>query len=150
MYKLIPLILALIGLGGGAGAGLYLRPGSVAAAEPEHVEMTPEEQPDYVKMSNQFIIPILREGRVASMMILSLSVETHHGGTEDIYAKEPKLRDAFLQVMFDHANAGGFEGEFTDASKLIVLRKALKEAAQKAVGDLVADVLIADIARQEG
>jgi flagellar FliL protein len=54
-----------------------------------------------------------------------------------------------LQVMFDHANAGGFKGVFTDGANLILLRAALRETAQKLLGDMVVDVLIADLARQD-
>lgn len=106
-------------------------------------------RPAYVKLSNQFIVPVVEEGRVASMVILSLTLEVAQGSTEAVFAIEPKVRDALLQVLFDHANAGGFRGSFTDGANLIVLRRALLEAARKAAGDRVRDVLIADIARQD-
>ena len=51
--------------------------------------------------------------------------------------------------MFDHANAGGFRGTFTDGANLVVLRSALLEVAQSTLGDLVSDVLIVDIVRQD-
>ena len=105
--------------------------------------------PDYVKLNNQFIVPLLEEGKVVSMVIVSLSLEVTQGMTDTVYAREPKLRDAFLQVMFDHANAGGFRGSFTDAANLVLLRKALLEMAEKTLGDWVSDVLIVDIVRQD-
>jgi len=152
--KLIPVILALIGLGIGLAAGIVLRPvphpaeGDMAAAE--HAKPAdPETLPDYVKLNNQFIVPVLEDGRVASMVILSLSLEVTQGSSEIVYAREPKLRDAFLQTMFDHANAGGFRGAFTDASNLVLLRSALMEVAVSTLGDLVTDVLIVDIVRQD-
>lgn len=172
--KLIPIILALVGLGIGIGAGLFLRPAAepahtedgaaeeeTASAESEgaHTEAAPKEGeeaaddaetgPEYVKLSNQFVIPVLEQGQVASMVILALTLEVTHGSSEATYTREPKLRDAFLQVLFDHANSGGFKGAFTDGSNLVLLRKALLESAQSAVGDNVTDVLISDIARQD-
>jgi flagellar protein FliL len=172
--KLIPIILALVGLGIGIGAGLFLRPaaepaeathaaeGETTQAEGEvsHSEVAPKEGeeaaadeaetgPEYVKRSNQFVIPVLEQGQVASMVILALTLEVTHGSSEATYTREPKLRDAFLQVLFDHANSGGFKGAFTDGSNLVLLRKALLESAQSAVGDNVTDVLISDIARQD-
>jgi hypothetical protein len=105
--------------------------------------------PDYVKLSNQFVVPVVEGGRVAAMVILSLTLEVPPGATESIYAREPKLRDAFLQVLFDHANAGGFRGAFTDGANLILLRRALLEAGQKVSAGAVKDVLIADIVRQD-
>lgn len=166
MKKLLPVLLALIGLGGGVGAGLALRPAPeiVGDAPPEasQTESAPAAEsagshgsaaegtgPEYVKLSNQFVVPVLDHGKVVSMVILSLSLEVTTGTGPTIYAREPKLRDAFLQVMFDHANAGGFSGSFTDGSNLVLLRKALLETAQKVVGAQVTNVLIGDIARQD-
>ncbi len=169
--KLIPVILALVGLGGGVGAGLFLRPAPTAeehaaeGADPkkagEHGEAAaegeaadhegePEEgAPEYVKMNNQFVVPVVEDGRVAAMVVLSVSIEVEAGNTEAVYQREPKLRDVFLQVLFDHANTGGFSGSFTDGSNLIVLRTSLKEAAALVMGTVVRDVLITDIARQD-
>lgn len=161
--KLLPVLLALVGLGIGGGAGLFLRPapetpvaegenaehrGDTAKTE-EHSEEEPEIPPEYVKLNNQFVVPVMDDGKVISMVILSLSLEIEPGSSQDIYAREPKLRDVFLQVLFDHANAGGFQGSFTDGSNLVLLRKALFETAQGVMGETVKDVLISDIARQD-
>ena len=149
MGKLIPLLLALIGLGAGIGGGMALRPMPEPATEVVEVEIDPEMLPEYVKMNNQFVVPVLEGGQVAAMVILSLSLEVKKGASEEVYSREPKLRDAFLQVMFDHANAGGFSGSFTDGSNLILLREALLEMANKTLGDIISDVLISDIVRQD-
>ncbi len=184
MRKLLPVLIALVGLLGGAGAGYVLRPTPEAGMEGDPAkagEDAPQDAaadshdaapvkaeadahaatsagedhaaddtlPDYVKLSNQFVVPVVEEGRVAAMVILSLTLEVPLGGSEAVYAREPKLRDAFLQVLFDHANAGGFRGAFTDGANLVVLRSALREVAQKIMGGAVSDVLIADIVRQD-
>jgi hypothetical protein len=95
------------------------------------------------------VVPVMQDGRVAAMVVLSLSLEVQEGNTEAVYQREPKLRDVFLQVLFDHANVGGFSGSFTDGSNLVVLRNSLKEAAALVLGTTVRDVLITDIARQD-
>lgn len=143
---LIPLVLGLLGLAAGAGAGFFLKP----AAEPE--AETPEEDvvpPEYAKLNNQFVVPLLQDGQVVSMVILSLSLEVGAGSATLVYEREPKLRDLFLQVMFDHANAGGFRGSFTDGAALLPLRQALFEAAATVLPGVVTDVLIGDIVRQD-
>jgi flagellar protein FliL len=169
---LFPLILGLFGLGAGIGAGLFLKPEDAAKDHPDGEPMDPaaadgheadedpakgdeshaEEDgvgPEYVKLNNQFVVPVVQEGRVAAMVVLSLSLEVETGSTEAVYQREPKLRDVFLQVLFDHANVGGFSGSFTDGSNLVVLRTSLKEAAALVLGTTVRDVLITDIARQD-
>lgn len=175
--KLLPVLLTLFGLGGGIGAGMVLKPatdhaaaaeapaaGSEAAAGQKTTadpaaapgtQQVPEsaegEAPahDYVKLNNQFVVPVVRDGQVASMVILALSLEVVVGGSEQVYALEPKLRDVFLQVLFDHANSGGFTGDFTASQNMVVLRGALREVAIRTLGATVTDVLITDVARQD-
>lgn len=154
--KLLPLLLGLLGLGLGIGAGMFLRPAppepteeEIAMAEEAAAEAAPEVPPEYVKLNNQFIVPVVEEGKVVSMVIMSLSLEVETGTTEATFQHEPKLRDVFLQVLFDHANSGGFRGSFTDSSNLVFLRKALIEAARSVMGKGVKDVLISDITRQD-
>lgn len=151
MGKLIPILLAVIGLAAGIGGGLALRPAPEPQEAPEEIEaeVDPAEAPEYVKLNNQFVVPLMEEGRVRSMVILSLSLEVTAGSAEKTYSREPKLRDSLLQVMFDHANAGGFAGSFTDGANLVLLRKALLEAAQTTLPDTITDVLISDIVRQD-
>ena len=109
---------------------------------------TPSEL-EYVKLNNQFVIPVLKSGRVAALVILSLSVEVSGDQDATVYEREPKLRDLFNEVLFFHANTGGFDGVFTDFSKMEMLRKGLSEAAHKALGGTHVGVLITDIVRQD-
>lgn len=165
LRKLLPLLLALLGLGGGVGAGFALKPppeaehaGDLAhcpaPAEPVEAEAPGKEGEappanEYVKLNNQFIVPVVKNGRVGALVILSLTLEVKAGMTQQVYQMEPKLRDGFLQVLFDHANAGGFDGAFTEANNMTVLRGALLEVARKALGSSLIDVLIVDIVRQD-
>lgn len=168
MKKLLPVLLVLIGLGSGMGAGFFLRPQPEDHAlanpcgEPGVDAMTAEEtgqnEPasdeaqttqEYVKLNNQFVVPVVTNDLVDALVVMSLSVEIAEGQTEAVYKREPKLRDSFLQVLFDHANMGGFAGEFTNANNMDVLRAALTETAQGVLGGAVSGVLITDIARQD-
>jgi len=166
MGKLIPILLALIGLGAGVGAGLALRP---EAADPQaageacpctcaeqdlpaataNAPVSPSTGTDFVRLNNQFVVPVVRSDQISALVVLSLSLEVPTGGSEPIYQREPKLRDRFLQVLFDHANAGGFDGAFTAGSNMELLRTALREVARAELGPSVQDVLITDIARQD-
>ena len=128
---------------------MFLRPidenTSLEVAKVEEAPATTE----FVKLNNQFVVPIVEDGRVSSLVIMSLSVEVTLGTAEAVFSREPKLRDAMLQIMFDHANAGGFDGVFTDGANLILLRQALLEVARKTLNDSVKEVLISDIVRQD-
>lgn len=138
------------------GHGAPAKDGHAAASEHGaksakggHGEPTDPEAHDFVKLNNQFIVPVLEHGRVTSMVIMSLTLEVGAGGRDRVFALEPKLRDAFLRVMFDHANAGGFDGNFTSGSNMLVLRDALKEVAFKTLGPILLNVLIIDLVRQD-
>ena len=169
--KLFPILLALIGVGGGIGAGLALKPDpaeemtmqaespqvEAAQAEPDTSNAATAEgegpggeaEKEYVKLNNQFVIPVVGKELISSLVVMSLSIEVEPGFAETVYQREPKLRDGFLQVLFDHANMGGFDGEFTNSNNLDVLRAALREVAQSVIGSAVSNVLITDIARQD-
>lgn len=159
MKKLLPLILLLVGSGAGVGAGVFLRPAPTEMTEEElakkHNEIAEKAAEvqaanfEYFKMNNQFVVPIVTKKHVSALVVVSLSLEVPAGRKDPVFEREPKLRDAFLQVMFDHANLGGFEGEFTNANNLDILRNALREVAQKHMGDGITDVLIMEIARQD-
>ncbi|WP_372841425.1 flagellar basal body-associated FliL family protein [Phaeovulum sp.] len=162
MGKILPALLALIGLAVGGGGGYMLRPtahtsseanpcGEVSAAPDAHSVADPHDASafNYVKLNNQFVIPVVEAGRVSALVILSLSLEVAPGGSEKVYAVEPRLRDTLLQVLFNHANTGGFRGAFTEAGNMDALRRALLEAARKTLGETVSNVLIADIVRQD-
>ena len=167
MGKILPVLLLLIGVGGGIGAGIALKPkpaelemanpcGDIShdmAKQEMHDEGLADDSDDqireYVKLNSQFLVPVVAEDLVEALVVLSLSVEVETGQSERVYSVEPKLRDAFLQVLFDHANIGGFRGEFTNAKNLDLLRKALTEVAQNIAGDPVIGILITDIARQD-
>lgn len=153
----IPIVLAILGVAGGAAAGFMMRPadtdtdtGVEADASNGSGDEVPLEPAEYVRLTNQFIVPVLREGQVVSIVVLSLGLEVEPGSENTVYSHEPKLRDEFLQVLFSHANTGGFEGAFTDAANMMVVRTALREAAASVLPDLVRDVLINDITRQDG
>ena len=190
---LIPVLLLLIGLGGGIGAGLFLGGGSEdgtaddaggeeqeeAAYDEQNAQedgedggyggddaeetsddyggyaddgpVTPgsSENLEYVRLNNQFVVPVVQDAAVRSLVVMSLTVEIEAGQAEFVFNREPRLRDAFLRVMFSHANAGGFDGAFTSPTALNPLRSGLRDAAYDVLGSIVNDVLIVDIVRQD-
>jgi flagellar basal body-associated protein FliL len=170
MKIVIPILLALLGFVGGAGAAWFLKPppepeaevcldehgqemtGEACAADEEAEDAHAEEEhadSEFVQLERQFIVPVVSEDRVSSMMVLSLNLEVEPGTVEAVFQKEPKLRDALLRALFEHAYTGGFSGDFTAEHVMRELRRNLKTAAQGVVGPTVRDVLVSDIIKQD-
>ena len=162
MKLLLPVLLALIGIGAGSAAGYFLRPpaepaGADAAQggpKPENGAPAPPETQrggasEYAKLEKQFLVPVIEDDQITAMVVAYLSLEMDAGQTAIVYKHEPKLRDAFNEILFLHSNAGGFSGSFTDISTMSGLRTALLNVAKTLLGPSVRAVLIESIMRQD-
>lgn len=167
MLKLVLfVVLALVAAGVGIGAGQYLHQKSAsstpaAVEDPTVATKNAGEAPlsnsapntavetEFARLSNQFVVPVIKEERVNALVALTISLEVPLGRRDAVLAQEPKIQDAFLQVLFSHANSGGFLGSFTEAETVLTLRRALLEKGQSVLGADVVDVLITAMARQD-
>ena len=99
---------------------------------------------------SQFFVPLMRNGDMGAVMILTLTIETGGADLPAMKQQEHRLRDALLRELLIHANTGGFDGNFTSEARLAPLRERLQKAAQASTDLTVKAVLIEDIARQAG
>lgn len=158
MKKLLPVIFVLFGILAGGGTGYLMVQQKDNATEgadectpvEEHVaEIKEPHESEYVKLHNQFVVPVVKNNLIKSMAVLSISIETREGMAETVYDVEPKLRDGFLEVLFDFAHIGGFDDDFTSSDNLIRLKRQLLSSAKETLGDDVSAVLISDLVRQD-
>lgn len=103
----------------------------------------------YMEFPQQFFVPLVRNGTLRSVMILSISLELPDEIAEAAYRQENRLRDAILRALLIHANSGGFDGNFTADAHVDLLRQTLLQTARTATGLPVSAVMIGDIARQD-
>lgn len=180
MKKILVLLIPVLALAAGVAAGEMLRPGKPEtdqadnAAEPATsgpanekegyaVEKpaadraaTPDETggatsaAEWFTFPTQFFVPLMRNGDMGAVMILTLSIETSESDLTAMEQQEHRLRDALLRELLIHANTGGFDGNFTAEARLAPLRERLHKAAQAGTDLTVKAVLIEDIARQAG
>jgi len=78
-----------------------------------------------------------------------MAIEITGGGSDPIFAQEPKLRDEFLRVLFLHAQSGGFSGAFTEPRVMDDLRASLTASAKRILGSKVKAVLLTNLVRQD-
>lgn len=151
MARILPILLMILGLAGGVGAGFMLRPPPPEPVEGE--DTPPQTVADPVasalyEFEGQFLIPLVEDGRVASLIVVELALKVDEDQRDIVAAKGPLLRDRLLQIMFDHANVGGFDGVFTSNNAMALLRRALREGASQVLDDVVLhEVLITNILR---
>lgn len=167
---ILPVVLLCVGVGSGVGAGLMLKQepdksldaavipaangpcGDTAGVPSTDAPVTPLASDlgrEFAPLEKQFIVPVMQDEKLVSMALLSLSLEVPPGDVPKVYAAEPRLRDQLLQDMFNHASIGGFSGNYTDASKMRILRQKLLESARNILGPTALDILILEINRQD-
>ena len=154
MKLILPIILILLGSVLGAGTGIYMR----LSSQPEDAMMMEKEAKgedeekityDFVDLGKQFVVPVMDADSVTALVVLSIFVEVDPVAADKVRNNEPKIRDTVLQVLFRHAQSGGFEGAFTTGQPMRDLRMALSEAVTKIVGDGAKGVLVTDVVRQD-
>lgn len=179
MQRILAVLIVLAGVAGGLGLGAVLRPGQPAAGmgadgaaggplegavggarPPAHAAQAPAAEAanagplesgdrDYVKLARQLVVPVVEEGETQALMLFELALDVPRSMTERAYAAEPRLRDAFLQVLMEMSYTGAFSRTYTDERVVAELRDKLRSTARRQLGGAVSDILILDILRQE-
>ncbi|WP_108501980.1 hypothetical protein [Paracoccus indicus] len=165
--KLIPIALPVLALVGG---DMLRAPADPATTHAEDAHEPPAKD-DHAKSSSahgghdghssaeadgwftfptQFFVPLVRQGDMGDLMIITLTLQTDAASVEPLGRKEHALRDALLRQLLIHANTGGFDGNFTADRNLVALRGELQKAAASVTDLPIKAVLIEDIARQQG
>lgn len=154
---ILPIAFVLVGGGAGAGAGLVLSPKAETTHEAPsevHEAADPHAAPtdhgvEYAKLNNQFIVPVVRDGTTRAVVALNLSAEVVSGRQSEVFAVEPKLRDALFAALLDHARMGGFDEDYTDGENMHLLRDSLRRTAVSVLPETITDVMILDVTRME-
>jgi flagellar protein FliL len=160
MRLILPIVLALVGAIAGGALGWVMReaPAEVASDTPAAAPVsplpttpvTPRATPtETLRLPNQFVVPLITEGRVRAMVVIGLALELTPEHGVNLARDEARLRAIFLQLLFDHANLGGFDGVFTAGDTLAGLRRSLIDAARAELGPIVQGVLITELLRQD-
>lgn len=173
---LLPVILVLMGIGGGAFVGTTMKPeteeksaeakGDALDKEDSHNKQKsnttshrletaaldikgPREDVDYVDLPKQFVIPLVNAEGKRSLIVLQLQIEIDKDKAELAEIHAPKLRDAFLRTLLELSDTGAFENSVTSRATLEDVRYELKRAAQNILGKSVHGVLIEQLMRQD-
>lgn len=165
MKKLIPIIVAIMGLGGGVTAGTILKPeakaedamamvedgkGEKATADYKGKEEKDAKKSDYVYvgLDKPFFAPVLRNNNKHTLVRLDIHLEVPPDLEEYVVKHEPKLRDGFLRAVMSFSHDGGF-ARVHGSEGFEVLSDDLLLSARDVLGDKVRAVLIGEILTRE-
>ena len=152
MKPLIIAIAGIVSLGGGALAGAMFNTKPAQNMSVHDATPAPPAQPsrfEYVKFNSQFVVPVQAGGQVTALLVTNLQLEVAEGSSEDAFRREPRLRDAFLKILFQMAGEGAFDADMFAPATQTELRGRLLAAARNIMGPSVNAVLISDFLKQD-
>ena len=169
MKKILPVLIAVIGLVGGVVAGTVLKPAAAETTEgpmaeghsDDHSEKQASDHSDghgeesdksdeyiYVGMEKPFFAPIVTGNNSGALVRIDIHLEIPGSLEEAARRHEPKLRDAFLKAVLNFSEDGGF-GRVHSGEGFEALRDDFLVNARKVLGPKVKNVLIGEILTRE-
>lgn len=173
MKLIITSIVAIIFVALGSFAGVMLKPAVEVSAAPSSAEAGkeegdyPKEKKDakkkggdydkgsssgdsaYYKFSREFVVPIMRDGQVKSLVILHISLETDSSTSDALFSEEPKLRDNIMTTLIGLSNDGRTLEDLTDINNYETMRSLILMNLKDAIAPGIKNVLIVDVAKQD-
>ena len=101
MMKFIPIIALILGAGAGAFGGLSLQPADdesqmeseeSKAEEETEADLSDASDLQFLKLNNQFIVPVISNESVTSVVVVSLGLEVASGETTQNFFSRAKAK----------------------------------------------------------
>ncbi|MFN7054799.1 flagellar basal body-associated FliL family protein [Hyphomonas sp.] len=103
----------------------------------------------YYRFSREFVVPLIENGRVASLVILNISLEVDSAISGSLFSKEPALRDNIMTTLIALSNDGRTFESITNVENYESLRAMVLMNLKKVQPTGINNVLILDMARQD-
>ncbi|MEL6414500.1 MAG: hypothetical protein AAFQ15_06125 [Pseudomonadota bacterium] len=104
---------------------------------------------EYYKFSREFVVPVMRNDQVKSLVILHINLEGSSSTIDDLFSEEPKLRDNIMTTLIGLSNDGRTLEEPTQIDNYEMIRSMVLMNLKDAVSDDIKNVLIVDMAKQD-
>jgi hypothetical protein len=146
MKRSLAVIGVVLGLavGGGAGSYWYMAPAGDAAAS-----LLRSEHHAFIDMERKFVVPLVRGNRVRSLVVVDLRLEVRSAAETRAQELKPKIRDLFLDTLYEMAVAGAFDGDLYSNNVQGEMRTRLLEDAMQVLQDDATAILIGELLRQD-
>lgn len=103
----------------------------------------------YFKFSREFVVPIMRDGEVKSLVILNMQIEADPSVSDVLFRTEPKLRDNIMTTLISLSHETSSLQNFAEVSNFETIRALVLQNLKEVVPEGLSNVLIVDIGRQD-
>lgn len=103
----------------------------------------------YYRFSREFIVPLINDGRVSSLVILNINLEVDSTASQTLFSMEPALRDNIMTTLITLSNDGRTFESISSIENYESLRAMILMNLKTAVPSGINNVLILDMARQD-
>lgn len=104
----------------------------------------------YFRFSREFVVPIIRNERVSSLVILNINIEADAAHSDKLFSQEPMLRDIVMTTLIEISGDGRTFQSMTSIENYETVRSLILGNLQKKFPDMgIKNILILDIARQD-
>lgn len=104
----------------------------------------------YFRFSREFVVPIIQNERVASLVILNINIEADAAASDKLFSQEPVLRDVVMTTLIEISGDGRTFQSMTSIENYETVRSLILGNLQKKFPDMgIKNILILDIARQD-
>lgn len=104
---------------------------------------------DYFKFTREFVVPVMRESRVESLVILNINLEVDSRVSSKLFAMEPKIRDNIMTTLIELSNDGSTLEAIANLENYESIRATVLMNLQRIVPEGIRNVLIVDMAKQQ-
>lgn len=103
----------------------------------------------YYKFTREFVVPLIRNERVESLVIINLNLEVDSSESQKLFSMEPKLRDNIMTTLIKLSNDGDTLHTLTNVDHYETIRSMVLTNLQDAISHNIRNVLILDMAKQD-
>lgn len=104
---------------------------------------------EYYKFTREFVVPIMRDETVRSLVILNINLEVESGMNSELFSMDPKLRDNIMSTLVALGNDGVTLERMTSAESYETIRSMVKKNLNSVVASGIKNVLIVDLGKQD-
>ena len=104
---------------------------------------------EYYKFSREFVVPVMRNDQVKSLVIIHINLETDSATSDALFSEEPKLRDNIMTTLIELSNDGRTLEEPTQIDNYEMIRSMVLMNLKDGVAEGIKNVLIVDMAKQD-